>query len=216
MVLKCLILTVAITAVMFFLPNPSNVASAHTCTPAVNGYGMVVGQQCTAGIPLLNFLVTAYDTQHASEWCWAASAEMIFRFYQHPINQIRIVQTIYGAPINWPASSLSTLNQVVNMTWTDDGGNSFTASTTDVSGSDITSAVSALDSGEPVLVTNITHAMVLTGIQYDVDAAGNAYVQSARIQDPWPAGYMGYPGGSRVMFRSEFLTLRTFWAVSVN
>lgn len=213
--MKLRVLTIAAalfaTGYTFVWPSVPAEALTHTCVnDPVHGI-----QHCAAGIPNVPFILAAYDTQHQSEWCWAASAAMIFKYYNHPLSQQKIVAAVYGAPMNWPGTPPA-IEDILNTTWTDNTGAPFTVSATDVSGSDITPTVTALDAGEPIYITNSHHAMVLTGIQYDMDAAGNAYVNSARVQDPWPAGYMGYPGGSRVMYRPEFSQLLTFHAILVQ
>ncbi|MFM9776217.1 papain-like cysteine protease family protein, partial [Streptomyces galilaeus] len=46
------------------------------------------------------FAQSAYETQQASEWCWAASISMIWAFYGHPVAQSEIVTNAFGELVN--------------------------------------------------------------------------------------------------------------------
>src|SRR5262245_32633902 len=50
-------------------------------------------QECEAGIDssLADVTAAAVGGQHASQWCWAACIEMIFRYYRRRVSQERIV-----------------------------------------------------------------------------------------------------------------------------
>ena len=66
--------------------------------------------------------------------------------------------------------------------------------------------------------------MVLTGIAYTIVAGGNYNLQenvqpgfaSATVQDPWPPGYEGFPGGRRLLTVDEWSDVQHLWAVSVS
>lgn len=207
----------AFVLMLFCRPFPAK-ALTHQCNPDTSqppGWFY-----CTAGLSNALFVVTAYDIQHAPEWCWAASGEMVMRYYGHPVSQQQIVGAIYGyAPDgttpNWPAAQPA-IDDLLNNQWTDNNNVQFTVTSVDVWSHDLTAAVAAFDAGAPIYVTTGHHAMVLTGFSYETDPVGNNFVLYARVQDPWPAGLGGHPGGSRVMNGTEFATLITAQAVYIT
>src|SRR5690348_17365423 len=73
---------------------------ALVCSP-FNAAGV---QQCEAGIESSILDVTASDTQHASEWCWAACIQAVFSYYGHEVSQERIVKESWGDIVNMPGS----------------------------------------------------------------------------------------------------------------
>ncbi len=199
---------VVVGTIMVVLITRSSPARASTCAPTVGG------QSCASGLPNSLFLVTAYKAQRKDQWCWAASEEMVFRYYGHPVDQSEIVSAVYGSPVNLPSGPYINIVNELNRTYTDDNGVPFTVSTTDVTSA--TDLIAALDAGQPVIVTSSHHVMVLTGLGFTLDPAGNLVQFSARVQDPWPDGAYGHPGGSRLMDQNEFGGLVNLWAVSVN
>jgi hypothetical protein len=82
------------------------------------------GQVCEAGVSLPH-IAQAYDTQQQTQWCWAASIEMIFRFYGYNVPQPAIVQQTYGAVTNMPAVTGYVISQNLNRNWVDQNGKHF-------------------------------------------------------------------------------------------
>src|SRR4051812_26601268 len=58
-------------------------------------------QECEAGIDS-DMAGLSAQLQHASQWCWAACISMIFRYYDHPVRQARIVEETWGDIVNLP------------------------------------------------------------------------------------------------------------------
>jgi hypothetical protein len=139
---------------------------------------------CEAGLSSLPRAASAFSRQQASEWCWAASLQMIFAYYGHPISQPRIVKETWGSISNLPAQPIQILSDL-NRSWTDDNGTNF-----DVAGSVATAnaATAAQDLGqdEPLIIGTMGHAMVLVDLVYYVDAFGQWSVQRIGVLDPWP------------------------------
>jgi hypothetical protein len=147
-----------------------------------SSYGPV--QECQAGILSSLLDVTASDTQHASEWCWAASIEAVFTYYGHPVRQQEIVQTAYGRIVNMPGYP-SEIVSLLNRRWVDDYGRPFNVQATTYSANTVTAAQD-LAANHPLIVGSLGHAMVLTAETYWRDANGNGRLVAATVRDPWP------------------------------
>lgn len=160
-------------------------------------------QACQVGIASDVFTVRARDTQHASEWCWAASIEMVFRYYGHNVSQERIVAETWGGIVNLPATSPLVILRDLNRPWTDDDGNSFRVSGTSY-GANAVTAAQDLAQDMPLIIGTLGHAMVLTALSYNRDVYGRGAVTSAVVRDPWP--YPGLPDGRRVLSPQEWFS----------
>jgi hypothetical protein len=150
------------------------------------------GRLCISQVDFASFAQQAYQPQYASQWCWAASISMLFRYYKHPVSQPRIVSDVYGAVTNMPAGSGFVIARQLNRRWRDDNGKTFTSRLT--AAYDFDAGVNAinnnwiidqLDQDHPIVVGSRTHAMVGTAIQYFVTPMGPRVV-SVGVFDPWP------------------------------
>jgi hypothetical protein len=193
------------------------VSAKVTCTdPDANSI-----RHCAAGTPQVVFLIKAYDEQHRTEWCWLASAAMIFRYYGVTVSQVDLADQFLGLPPgapppNVPAYSYDAIRRLLNHTWVDSAGNKFTTSAVEISKNDPVTLIKALGEN-PLYVVSPTHAMVLTGLSYYLNYMTNyAGVVGGHFMDPWPPGLDGYPGGSREFFTPEWNTLQHFWRVTVK
>ncbi len=151
-----------------------------SCTP-FNASGV---QQCEAGIESAILDVTASDTQHATEWCWAACIEAVFTYYDHPVPQERIVEEVWGDVVNMPGSPAQIL-YALNRTWKDENGASFAAHGSTIGTNPITAAQD-LASDHPLIIGALGHAMVLSALTYERDYYGRGQVVLAEVRDPWP------------------------------
>jgi len=172
------------------------------------------------GFSVFSFVKANYDTQHEPEWCWAASLEMALTAEHHKVPQEQIVTIAYGAPVDWSAG-VQTIEDVANALTKDQDGNDIVVTLKDWANDDssqqIHKIVGSLSRGHPVLLALPTHVVVLTALSYFGTGEDlQEYVfTNGRVQDPWPAGYMGSPGGSRVMGQSEYATVQHVWEVNV-
>ncbi len=139
---------------------------------------------CTAGIQSTILDAKGFDTQHMNEWCWAASIQAVFDYYGHNISQERIVQETFGSIGNWPAQPYTIL-QALNRTWKDDNGTEF-ASMAESYDANLVTAAQDLASDYPLIIGANGHAMVLTALTYSGNMAGQVWIQSATVRDPWP------------------------------
>jgi hypothetical protein len=137
-------------------------------------------------------------TQNCPERCWAASIAGIFGYLGHSINQNVIAQTMYGTLACLPSRNSKVLDAVLSHDWTDDNGEQFTGTITGlydplngVLEMDNDDLVSEMQNDKPVLYCNKTHAMVIIGLDYRKDRAGNLIaVDQVQMADPYPG--MGY------------------------
>ena len=171
------------------------------CTP-FSGYGV---QRCEAGIESDILDVTASDTQHADEWCWAACIEAVFTYYGHPVAQERIVEDAFGVITNMPGSPYTILSSL-NRTWRDDDGDNFTVYATTVGSSAVTAAQD-LATDHPLIIGTLGHAMVLTSLTYDRNGYGQGQVVYAEVRDPWPYNprhrVLSYQEWASIMFAAR-------------
>jgi hypothetical protein len=152
--------------------------------------------RCTDGIRSELLPVGAY--QQASEWCWAASIEMVFSYYGHRVSQKRIVKETWGAVVNMPGDPEQILENL-NRTWKDEHGNTF-SSTADSVSANAANAVVDLKNNRPLIIGALGHATVLTALTCDVDNASRAWaVVAATVRDPWPTN-----GGRRILTAQEW------------
>jgi hypothetical protein len=153
-------------------------------------------QLCEVGIDSDVADVEVSATQHLQEWCWAASIEMVFSYYSHPVPQERIVAETWGAVVNLPAQPIQVLG-ALNRHWTDENGDSFRARG-DVFSANATTAAQDLAADRPLIIGTLGHAMVLTGLTYWRNAYGAGQVTAAVVRDPWPGR------GKRVLSPQEW------------
>jgi len=164
-------------------------ASPPRCREAVDG------RACAVGIASSAVDVVA-DPQHASEWCWAATAEMIFRTHGYPITQETIVHDVYGNLRNMPANP-SAVARLLTYDYVAEDGRRFR-----VRGRTVSRAtgriVAELAAGRPLFLATRNHAMMLTAMSYVLRPNGTYRVTGAVVRDPWPR-----PGASVVRERRQ-------------
>ena len=157
-----------------------------TCRPTPQG------QLCISQVDFNSFAQNAYQNQRDSQWCWAASISMLFNYYDHPVSQQAIVQSLYGRLVNLPSGPGWNIASRVNTTWVDGNGKRFTAELTGAYDFDAQvmtlnnqMLVDELDQERPFIVGTRGHAVVATAIQYLQTPAG-PYITSIGVFDPWP------------------------------
>jgi Peptidase_C39 like family len=159
-------------------------------------FNLLVGsmaQSYYVGIPSQNFDYVAAP-QKGSQWCWAASLQMIFNYYGVAVTQEQIVDWTYGADPysgylpDWPAS-LQTITDNLNHQHVDNNNRSYTVQASVTLGVPSTNyLVQELSQHRPVLVSYVTspesaHAVVLTGCSYQPTING-PLVETLIVRDP--------------------------------
>ena len=183
------------------LTTARNANALISCTPH-NPNGI---RRCEAGIDrdLSDIVANSVGSQYLSQWCWAASIEMIFRFYGYVVPQAEIVRQAWGVPVNLPAS-LPQILASLNRYWVDVSGNPFRVEC-QPHGRNPNPAVADLTRNWPLIVGTMQHAMVLTALVYEVDNWDRIIVRQARVRDPWP-------GAGRRILRADEWNNRDFFA----
>lgn len=127
--------------------------------------------------------------QRQSNWCWAASIQMVLNYHGLYVRQEEIVQRIYGQQTDQPANPNQILAALSG--WAPDTRGRYStihASPYVLSGNQI---VQDLAQKWPMIVGlqnpgAIGHAVVLTAIIYSVDRFNNPVFHGVVIRDPWP------------------------------
>lgn len=161
--------------------------------PAAHAAHQVLGPATPRGIPSRSYVAHPQVVrQQCAEWCWAASASMIFAAHGHPTDQRRIVQAVFGVLACAPAPAAITIAQILSAQWIDDYGRPFQSQV--VAAYDVMAGVMAidnafmaneLDQNRPLLYANTHHAMVVADVDYYLTRMGPD-VQSVGVLDPWP------------------------------
>lgn len=152
------------------------------------------GQSTYVGIPsgVFNFCAAA---QNNSNWCWAASMEMVFRYYGIGIQQSQIVARSYGVDPygrlpNW-TGSFEVITRNLNNWSIDNNGRMYSvASQLNWGAPTPAYLVQELTAQRPVLVgyqssPTTGHAVVITACSY-VPTPNGPMIQSIVVRDPWP------------------------------
>jgi len=163
------------------------------------------GQLCISQVDFTTFAQTAYQNQQSSQWCWAASISMLFSYYEHPVSQAAIVQSLYGTVVNLPSGNGWNIASRVNNTWVDANGKRFRVQLTGVYDFDAgvmsvnnEMLVNELDQDRPVIIGTRGHAVVGTAVQYLVTPAG-PYITGIGVFDPREALAMHMGGDLRFL-----------------
>ena len=146
-----------------------------------------------AGVPSDQFEFFAAPAQagrqRQSNWCWAASIQMLLNYHGLFVNQEQIVQRIYGAQVDLPAEPLQILAALSG--WAPDARGRYSAIYASPYTSSGSQLVQDLAYRWPIIVGLRNpggggHAVVLTAVYYSVDQWNNPVFQSVVIRDPWP------------------------------
>lgn len=152
------------------------------------------------GLPSRSFVAhPAIVRQQCAEWCWAASASMIFAAHGRPVDQKRIVARVFGGLACAPAGQSLTMAQVLSSAWTDDNGEPFQSSVVaaydpanGILAMNNTIIASELNQDRPLLYANTHHAMVVADIDYFASPLG-VNVRAVGVLDPWPLSPAFHP-----------------------
>jgi hypothetical protein len=149
----------------------------------------VAQKPVTVGIPTAQFnFVSA--TQLHTDWCWAASVQMVLNWYNIPIRQSDVVKRIYGRLVD-AAASEDEITIALSGTAYDRRDHAVHLESVRRRG--VPSAgllVTELGEKHPLLVTfrstrTMLHAVVLTSAQYFTDGQG-IHLMALTFRDPNP------------------------------
>ena len=174
-----------------------------TCQAGPNGTGY-----CTVGIQS-HIAHVAAAKQINTQWCWAACIETVFRYYGHPVNQVRIVKEVFGNIQNMPGMPHHILG-ALNRQWVDDRGQRFRCRG-DALSANLLTAIDDLTFDRPLIVGTLGHAMVLTAMSYRQNRwTGAKVVDQMVVRDPWPGKDM------RTLTRPEAFNIQFLARIQVS
>ena len=175
------------------------------------------------GIPAerMNFVAAS---QRNSQWCWAASIQMVLNYYGVSISQEQIVARTYGVgPYgnlpNW-AGSFESITANLNNWNFDNFGRQYSVMASLNWGAPTPAVLlQELSQGRPVIVgyqsgQNSGHAIVITAASFTQSPAG-PIIQSIVARDPWPSpqnirtsGRVEYPGAQIASLMQAYWYIR--------
>lgn len=156
----------------------------------------VFGQQLTyVGISRDKFNYFS-SSQRNSNWCWAASLQMVFNYYGVSITQEQIVARSYGTDQtgslpNW-AGSFPVITANLNNWNADNKGREYVVAASLNWGAPTPAyLIQELTAQHPVLIgyqsgPGTGHAVVITACSY-IQTANGPIVESIIVRDPWPS-----------------------------
>jgi peptidase C39-like protein len=146
------------------------------------------------GIPGDQFSYFA-SPQHNSNWCWAASLQMIFNYYGINITQEQIVARSYGVESNGAIPNsrgdLKIITANLNNQGVDNNGRPYSVRAVFNRGApDPAYLIQQLSLHRPVLIgyqcgPTSGHAVVVTACTY-IQTTYGPIIQSIQVRDPWP------------------------------
>lgn len=176
------------------------------------------------GIPSeqLNYIASS---QQNSQWCWAASIQMVFGYYGVNITQSQIVSRTYGTDYwgnlpDWPAS-FQTIHANLN-NWSIDNNGQYYEVSAEMGMGTPTPAflVEELTNGRPLILGYNTgqggHAVVVTALSYYPTVYG-PQVQTIIVRDPWPS-YNNIQTLGRIEYDALSLATNTqaYWSIRIK
>ena len=138
----------------------------------------------------------SYSEQHSSQWCWAASIQMVMDFYGIELDQEGIVQRTYGCDPygrlpNW-AGSFQAITANLNGMMVDKNGQPYVTAAIMCTDARVIPQliVGELSKGQPVILGYSSgpgsgHAVVCTGCSY-YGYGPNLTITRIIVRDPYP------------------------------
>ncbi|MEO5917848.1 MAG: papain-like cysteine protease family protein [Luteolibacter sp.] len=174
-----------------------------------------------------NMMNFAAASQEGSQWCWAASIQMVFQRYGVNISQTRIVTRSYGTdqfghPPNWPGSWQVITANLNNWNLDEVTGMPYQVACQFGQGAPPpTILINELANGCPVILAYRSsptsgHAVVITGARYYPTPTGPNVV-SVIVRDPWPSPENIANRGRKEYEAAQFAQLmQGYWLVRVQ
>lgn len=142
------------------------------------------------GIPTarFNFVSTA---QLQTEWCWAASVQMVLNWYNIPVTQTDVVNRIYHKTVDAAASENQIAEALSGFAYDRDGHKVHIHADRKTGIPSPELLVNQLSQQRPMLVTfhstrKMLHAVVITSAEYTTNEQGGVHVTSLTYRDPNP------------------------------
>ena len=141
------------------------------------------------GIPTAQFnFVSA--AQLKTEWCWAASVQMVLNWYNIPVTQADVVNRIYHKTDDLAASENQITTALSGIAYDRHGHKLHVSATRETGIPSPDLVIGQLSREHPMLLTvhsehRMLHAVVLTSAEY-VSTSHGIHVNSLTIRDPSP------------------------------
>lgn len=141
------------------------------------------------GIPTTQFNF-ASAAQLKTEWCWAASVQMVLNWYDIPISQSDVVNRIYHKTVDVAASENQITTALTGIAYDRQGRMVHISATRQTGIPKPELLIGQLSRERPMLLTvhsekKMLHAVVLTSAEY-VNTSHGIHVNSLTIRDPNP------------------------------
>lgn len=130
--------------------------------------------------------------QKAHNLCWAAVIESIFSWYGYKLDQLAVVQQVFGMVANVPSGP--GLPAHLNRDYITGNGKKVSIKSkiyfpemglTEIDNLDV---IAALEAGKPCVYVTPTHMMTLIGISFQTLGGNQVKVLQARLMDPFYVG----------------------------
>ena len=157
-----------------------------------------------------------YRPQQETQWCWAASVEMVLATQEVNVPHNAIVEYIKGVQLNMPGS-VEEMAKAINGMHKDATGRPVIVAGQPVNGAPFPAVLfNHMKNRNPTILTyqggpGIGHAVVLFGIEADVDTEqGTFFITGLHVADPFPVMRVSTPYGVDTVFDENRYWHRTY------
>jgi Papain-like cysteine protease AvrRpt2 len=149
------------------------------------------------GLQRVSLVRPKHVMQECPQWCWAASASMIFSHLGHPTDQKKIVAAVFQGGLPCSTGMPNTITNILNAPWIDDGGQQFRPhviagydhfdgiNTIGVGAAGNMFILNELQQNRMLLLANTHHCMALVEADY-FDTPMGPNIVKAVVLDPFP------------------------------
>ncbi len=143
----------------------------------------------TVGIPTAQFNFVSAAQLH-TDWCWAASVQMVLNWYNIPVKQSDVVNRIFGKPVDATVSEDAIAVALSGTAWDRRNREVHMHAERERGTPGSNLLVSELSARHPMLITfrsakTMLHAVVLTGAEY-VRTPQGPQLTALTFRDPNP------------------------------
>jgi hypothetical protein len=162
--------------------------------------------------------------QNNSFWCWAASIQMVLKYYDLHVPQDSIVKNVYGLDENDElpdyGATMEVMNKTLNTTDIDTNGVHYSIEATMGKGAPVPAVlIRELSNKNPVIIGYDTgeggHAVVVTAVSF-VNTANGPKITSIVVRDPMPDAAFDMNNG-RIEYPGRYLAQRihAYWIIDI-
>ena len=178
----------------------------------------------TVGIPTADFNFVSAAQLH-TEWCWAASIQMVLNWYGVPVRQADVVSRIYGKTVDRAATEEAIVHAMRGTAYNrkHEKVRLYAERRQGVPPTGL--LLDELGNRHPLLVTfhstkTMLHAVVITSAEYERNEKGNVHVTSLTFRDPNPSIKGRHPAGALKLSGAELAkfagSISSYYVVGVE